>query len=223
MSLFYKKYIEPLLVSKKIIFSKKTPYNYLEVVKQKGKFILNSQNTNYSFGNLHKVFRLAFAKIPFDKNSVKEALILGFGAGSVAYILKKELKCNCNITGVEIDYEIIELAKKYFELQKLSGVEIIVDDAFEFVKKSNKKFDLIIVDIFNDHKIPAQFNTAGFLENVYKLLKVNGKIYYNRLCYDYESKKANEIFENKFKSIFTNIRIVKTGTFSKNKIYFGTK
>ncbi len=220
---FYNKHIKPLFSSKKIVLKTTTPYNYLEVVKYKGNFILDSRNTNYSYGKLHKVFQYAFEQIPFDKNSVHKALILGFGAGSVASILKKEMNCNCTVTGIEIDKEIINLAKKYFELDKLPGIEIIIDDAFNFTQNCNKKFDLIITDIFNDHKIPPQFNSNEFLENVNKLLNKNGMVYYNRLCYDYKSKRANKVFEKKFKSIFENTKTVDTSNFSKNKIYFGTK
>ena len=202
---------------------KYTPHNYIEVSLYKGHLVLDSQNTNYSYGNLHKVFQYAFKKIPFDKNIVKEVLILGFGAGSVASILKKELKCNCNITGVEIDNEIIKLAKKHFGLDEIKGIKVYNDDAFNYLEKCNKKFDMIVIDIFADHKIPSLFNSEVFLNKVYEILNNKGRVYYNRLCYDFESKRAGREFEIKFTSVFKNSVIIKRGIFSKNKIYHGTK
>jgi spermidine synthase len=46
------------------------------------------------------------------------------------------------ITGVEIDPEIIKLANRYFKLDEIQQLEIVIDDAFEFVLKPREiRFD----------------------------------------------------------------------------------
>ena len=35
---------------------------YLEIKKEKGKYILNSKNVNYSYGGLHKAFQKIFRR-----------------------------------------------------------------------------------------------------------------------------------------------------------------
>ncbi|MBE9480460.1 MAG: hypothetical protein IMY69_02060, partial [Bacteroidetes bacterium] len=65
---------------------------YLEIKKEKGKYILNSKNVNYSYGGLHKAFQKIFRKINLKEEKIKNVLILGFGAGSIASILLDEYK-----------------------------------------------------------------------------------------------------------------------------------
>ena len=148
-------------------------------------------------------------------------MILGFGAGSVAHILQNELHCNCKITGVEIDEKVIFLAKKYFRLNSLKNTKIIIDDAFNYVKTTKEKFDIVVVDIFIDHKIPQTFNSSEFLEKISILLSQNGRVYFNRLCYDFSSKQENKNFEKVFQKTFSNTKIIKIDTFSKNIIFIG--
>ncbi len=194
--------IEDIFASGKTLEEIKSEYNYLEVIRQRNRLVLNSRNTNYSFGGLHKVFQQAFDKTELDVRNIRKALILGFGAGSVASILRDELKCKCEITGVEIDPEVIRLAKEYFGLEESGKMKIVIDDAEKWVAGCKEHFDLIAVDLFLDHKIPETFDSPEFLEKIKQLLNPNGSVYYNRLLFDYESKVRTARFEKDFEKIF---------------------
>ena len=85
----------------------------LEIYLSNGRHILDSARVNYSFGGLHAVFRKAFSQFNIRERDINSALILGFGAGSVASILCNEYKkrssphrCGkgpcCDRTGEEI-------------------------------------------------------------------------------------------------------------------------
>ncbi len=211
-----------LILPEKIIYSGQTEFNYIEIKKRYNRYLLNSRNTNYSFGGLHKVFQHVFRKVPFCQSNVKNVLILGFGAGSVAHILQYELGCNCNITGIEIDKEVVNLAKRYFYMNNLKRTNVIIADALEFVNSCDMLFDIIVVDIFIDHKVPDKFNTIDFLSSLKKLLSTAGKVYFNRLCYDYSSKQQNIHFEVYFKQVFTNSQVVKIKGYSNNKVFIGS-
>lgn len=169
------------------------------------------------------VFRQAVREVPLPKQTIKKALILGFGAGSIAHILQKELHCNCEITGVEIDKEVIKLAHQFFDLKTLKKTKVVVQDALLFVAECHEQFDLIMVDIFNDFRIPEKFNTIAFLQSLIGILSKNGVVYYNRLCYDYQSKEENKQFETLFKNLFSKTEVVKTRHFSKNRVYVGKR
>ncbi len=223
MASFLKKFVRFFSPADKITFSTDTPYNYLEVRKQNGRFVLDSRNTNYSFGGLHKVFQQAFHEVPLHKQAIKKALILGFGAGSIAHILQNELHCNCEITGVEIDKEVIGLAKQFFNLKSLVQTKVVVQDALLFVADCQEQFDLITVDIFENFRTTEKFNTIEFLQSLSGILSEKGVVYYNRLCYDYWSKEENKKFETLFKSHFSETKIVKTRHFSKNRVYVGKR
>ena len=106
----------------------------MEVTWNKGRLVLDTENTNYSYGSLEKVLRFGLQKM--DYNVIKNfnsILVLGVAGGSVIKILVDEVKFDGKITGVEIDSQTIELANKYFGLDKNKKLEIIIDDAQLFV------------------------------------------------------------------------------------------
>lgn len=77
--------------------------------------MLNARFANYSFGMLHEMFINTFKKIKLQHRNIKEALLLGFGAGSFASILTDDYRMNCHITAVEKDRLVIEIGRKYFD------------------------------------------------------------------------------------------------------------
>ena len=59
----------------------------LQIHLSDGEYTLDSTHVNYSFGGLHLVFRKAFARFNIRQTEIADALVLGFGTGSVASIL----------------------------------------------------------------------------------------------------------------------------------------
>ncbi len=192
----------------------------LEVVLQNGKYALHSQNTNYSHGTLHTLFKRIFRIFSLDWTQINEVLILGFGAGSIAEIIAS-YKPKCAITGVEIDSKVIELGKKYFGNEQLKNNEIICSSADVFVKNTDKKFDLIIIDAFIDMKVPDELETLEFLKNINKNLNKNGGVIFNKVIYtdEFENQipELYKLYENVFDSVKL-ITVMETG-----KIFFARK
>ena len=127
----------------------------LEVTWNNGELVLDTLNTNYSYGSLQRILRTGLLKIGFDKiKKYNKILILGVAAGSVIKTLVNEIGFRNEIIGVEIDPKTIEIANKYFGLDKIENVEIIIADAAIFVQNTSEKYDLIIIDIFQDNFMP---------------------------------------------------------------------
>jgi spermidine synthase len=177
----------------------------LEVRKIKDKYVLNAENVNYSFGGLHHIFQEAFKRIDIQSLQPKTVLILGFGAGSVASILQNELKIECDILGVEKDAKVIELAKKYFNLEQYQNLSLMEDDAFGFVEHNKQKFDLIVVDVYNDFRVPENIESLEFLKNIKSAKAENGFLIFNKVVYNLESEAEAKILENKFKQVFGQV------------------
>ena len=56
----------------------------LEVTWMNGKLVLDSKNTNYSYGNLQRILRTGLKNIGFKKiNKMSQILVLGVAGGSV--------------------------------------------------------------------------------------------------------------------------------------------
>ncbi len=189
-----------------------TAFNRLEVRRQGNRLVLNAPHVNYAFGSLHDLFREAFSRKPPCPKTTENILILGFGGGSVAHILREELDCNNPITGVEIDPAVIDLSLKYFDLNRLKDITIDFCDAAEFLAKDKKQYGLLVVDLFSDHIIPEKFQTKMFLKQLAGHLTPEGTVFYNFLLYDFKAKKQFSHLEELFKTTF---RQTETMTFSK--------
>ncbi len=219
MCLWLQKYFSGWLAVDRV----KTPYNNLEVIRQNKKLVLNALHTNYSFGALHEVFRDAFLQSNIDYQKIENVLVLGFGAGSVAWILQKENHCKCHITGVEIDNEVIALAKKHFHLNDLENLDLHIADAANFLAEDTKQYDLIAVDLFLDHRTPERFLSVRFLKELHTHLQPLGILLFNYLRYDFEAKEKAVEFEKEFRKIFQQVRSLTFKKQSKNIVFTGKK
>lgn len=175
---------------------------YLEITKSNGKYVLNSHNANYSFGGLHILFDAFFKQINIKQYQIQSVLLLGMGAGSVVTLLKEKYKLNCDITAIEKDEVVIELAKKYFHIEKHKSLKIVNDDAFEYVKTTYKKFDLIISDLFIDGNVPEQFASSEYITNLKRISNTNSCLIYNKMTEDPKHKKEVKAFEKLFSEVF---------------------
>ncbi|MBE9576702.1 spermidine synthase [Flavobacterium proteolyticum] len=182
------------------IHQKKSVYSKnLEVTWNNGYLVLDSENTNYSFGSLQRVLKKGLKYIGYERiQNFNSILVLGVAGGSVIETLKKEIKFKGRITGVEIDADVIELAKKYFGLGNYNNVSIVNDDAFEFVLKTKEKYDLIIIDIFQDTTMPNFLFEDFFINRINFLLNVNGFILFNTMVLGYQDRRRNVDYKNKF-------------------------
>lgn len=182
------------------IHQKKSVYSKnLEVTWNNGYLVLDSENTNYSFGSLQRVLKKGLKYIGYERiQNFNSILVLGVAGGSVIETLKNEVKFQGKITGVEIDADVIELAKKYFGLGSYNNVSIVNDDAFEFVLKTKEKYDLIIIDIFQDTTMPNFLFEDFFINRINFLLNVNGFILFNTMVLGYQDRRRNVDYKNKF-------------------------
>ncbi len=188
----------------RIVVEKTTSkYNsQLIVAIQDGKYVLNAKNANYSFATLHRVFQQALKKIEIE--SVNTVLVLGCGAGSIPTIIYKELGLNPKMDAVEIDEKVIALGNKYFGLDQYSNMNIIIDDAMSFVKTTNNKYDLILVDLFKGINVPEEFLSQHFFEQLKPLLTEKGELLFNYVAYNHETKQQVNVIEDAMNKSFSN-------------------
>jgi len=184
----------------------------IEVNWNNGELVLDSKNTNYSYGSLQRILRIGLKKIGFEKiRAMESILVLGVGGGSVYKTLVNEIQYNQELIGVEIDPEMIQIANDYFQLDKIPNLSIIIDDAFEFVLKTKKTYDLIIIDIFQDTEMPPFLYEKFFTDRIGDLLNHNGFILFNTMILNEKQEERNaaylKIFNSKSYHIHTIPRV----------------
>ena len=118
------------------------------------------------------------AHVPLCSNKdPKQVLIIGGGDGA---ILREVLKHECveKCTLIDIDERVIECSKKYlpkigYELEN-PRADIKCMDALEFIKNTDKKFDVIITDSTDPVDFAAGLFRSEFYSQVKNLLTPNG-------------------------------------------------
>ena len=178
---------------------------HLYVSLNKGRYQLSTANAVYSYGDLYDNYFKAFRKKGVLKSDVESILVLGFGLGSIPFMLEKKFGKKYHYTGIEIDENVIYLAEKYVLYDLSSPIELFCADAFAFVMQCQEKFDVIAMDVFLNDLVPNQFETSEFLNTLKDLIAENGTLLYNRLSLtDKDLEKTKFFFEHQFKPVFPN-------------------
>lgn len=192
------------LIPIKIYETKSSLSKSIEVTWANGELVLDSENTNYSYGSLQRILRYGLKNIGYEKIvPMNHILVLGVAGGSIIKTLVDEINYKGKITGVEIDPKIIKIANTYFKLDEVKNLEIIIGDAFEFVLKTKTKYDLIIIDIFQDTTMPNFLFEPFFTSRICFLLKSHGFVLFNTMILNEtqnirNKKYVSEFYENKF-------------------------
>lgn len=173
----------------------------LQVAHMRGKYKLNSEKANYSYGSVQKVFEVEFKRIKLKERKIEDVLILGFGAGSIASTLLNKYKMNCKIIGVEKDNLVIELGRKYFDTHKFPNTEIICADAYNFLMENQQLFDLIIVDVYIDKHVPEKMETEQFITQLKNSVRDKGLVIFNKLIFDEETEKSSKKLYDTFSKV----------------------
>ena len=181
------------LIPVKIFKKKSQRSKMIEVTWANGELVLDSENTNYSYGSLQRILRYGLRNIGYEAIlKMDHILLLGVAGGSVIKTLVDEISFKGKITGVEIDPDMIKIANEYFNLNEIKQLEVVIDDAFEFVLKTKDKYDLIIIDVFEDIKMPNFLFESFFSGHICSLLQNKGFILFNTMILDESHNVRNQ-------------------------------
>ena len=193
----------------KIYETKSTLSKSLEVTWSNGELVLDSKNANYSYGSLQRILRVGLKNIGYQRIvTMEQILVLGVAGGSVIKTLVEEIKFKGKIFGVEIDPEVITIANTYFKLNEIKNLNIVIDDAFEYVLKTPRKYDLIVIDIFQDTAMPNFLFETFFINRICFLLNKNGFILFNTMILNDEQNDRNKKYVANFYNPQFKIRTI---------------
>jgi len=199
MKLLWKKwfsYIIPINLSKKnSIYS-----GELTLLYDKGELRLDTSKATYSHGLKYFALNRAFELIDFS--SIHHVLSLGYGMGSISSLLRLYVpNCIMQIDAVEIDPEILSLVQAHSDT--VPSIHYIHQDAYDYIHTCNKKYDLIVIDIFIHDSVPLHFDDYDFLNACKSCLIDNGYIIFNRLNTGIlETKRNEKYFATIFQPLF---------------------
>ena len=94
----------------------------------------------------------------------RKVLLIGLGAASLTKFLYRNFPL-AHLTVVEIQEPVIAVARQFFKMpEDDKRINLIIGDGMEYVLGTDKKFDLILVDGFNEHAHPGALNTLPFYQ-----------------------------------------------------------
>lgn len=167
----------------------------LEVTWNNGELVLDSKNTNYSYGSLQRILRKGLKAIGFEHlTQMEHVLVLGVAGGSVVRTLTDEIGYRGKITGIEIDPEVAQIAREFFHLDQIENFELLIDDAFEFTLKTKEQYDLIIIDVFEDTEMPNFLFERFFTKRIGAITKAGGFVLFNTMLLSQEAHLRNQAY-----------------------------
>lgn len=191
-------------------------YNYLQVKETDHSVILS---TNVLFGvqsilmkeakltGMYYDYALAapvMAGLPqMDSNG--NILVLGLGTGTFAKYCTEYFP-GVEVEGVEIDEKIADLAGKYFDLP--DSVNVSVYDGRSYLTASDKKYNVIMVDAYQDITIPFQMSSVEFFTEVEKHLAPGGVMVVNMNMKSTSENSINDYLCDTIGSAFDNVYTV---------------
>jgi spermidine synthase len=112
------------------------------------------------------------------KPDAENALVIGLGGGTVVKQMWRDYP-SMHIDAVEIDADVVEVAREFFDLPEDERLVVFLGDGREFVECSPDLYDIVIVDAFDDDHVPRHLLTEEFLREVRDHLCHDGVIAYN--------------------------------------------
>ena len=105
----------------------------------------------------------------------RRILVIGLGGGTIPSFLHKHYP-QATIDVVDIDPEVVSVAKKFFGFREDALMRAVVDDGRRFVENCREPYDVIFLDAFGSDSIPYHLATREFLQAVRRALTPNGVV-----------------------------------------------
>lgn len=182
----------------------------LEVCWERGRKVLNSASANQSYGALHRVLRHALPQALEGLPQVRSVLLLGLGGGSAVRILRHELKLDPVITAIELDPIVIDLAARHFEVSPDQRLQVIQADATLHIHVLRERFDLVLVDLFDDSDPARGTSTSGFVHALRDRVAEGGRLCFNTLAYDARTTAGAEQVQRRIERTFLHTKVVRS-------------
>jgi predicted membrane-bound spermidine synthase len=107
----------------------------------------------------------------------KRVAVLGNAAGTTSRAYE-EFFPGTRVDGVEIDSELSEIGRRYFDMNN-PRLHLYHEDARPFLRRIEASYDVISVDAYRQPYIPFYLTTKEFFENVRERLRPGGTLIVN--------------------------------------------
>ncbi len=167
-----------------VVYETQTQYQQLQVVDQGDTRTLYLDDTPHSAMYLDSeryVFEYSrYLHLPMlavdDPEEVDRVLFIGGGGFSSPKRYADEY--NATIDVVELDPEVIRVAKQYFGVEE-SEMNIHAMDGRAFLEETNRTYDVVVLDAYRADRVPYHLTTTEFMRQVSDRMDEDGVVVAN--------------------------------------------
>lgn len=198
-----------------LVYEGESIYNYLQVKENEDRVILSTnaflgvQSVMEKSGRLTGMYYdyalAAPVMVGVTEKENADILILGMGTGTFAGQCGKYFG-NVAVEGVEIDEKITNLAVEYFGLP--DSVKVTTYDGRAYLGAVDKKYDVIMVDAYQDITIPFQMSSVEFFTMVRDHLTEDGVMVVNMNMYSDKDGNINQYLSDTIAAVFDAVYTV---------------
>ncbi len=109
---------------------------------------------------------------------VERILEIGLGGGRTVSYLKAAMP-DTAVLAVELDRDVVDLAKKYFQFKETASLRTVVSDGRAFLMRDPERWDVIMVDAYRGPFVPFHLLTKEFYTLVKSRLQPGGVVVQN--------------------------------------------
>ena len=216
-----------------LLYEKESAYHYIQVVQvgTKTELILNEGQAVHSIYDSQDLLTRgpwdymliadAFRPAEAAEPEPKSVAILGLAGGTAARQYTAAYGPQVEITGVEIDPDIIDVAHRYFHLNE-PNVHPVASDARYWLDTQAGRYDVIIMDAYRQPYIPFHLTTREFFSEVRSHLSPGGVAVVNagRTATDYRLVDA---IASTMAAVYPSVFLVDVPEFANTLVYGSTE
>ena len=193
-----------------LVYEGESVYNYLQVEENDRSVILSTnvlfgvQSIMRKDGDLTGMYYDYAMAAPMmagaaEREEPLSVLILGMGTGTYGSQCARYFP-DMKIEGVEIDDKITDLAREYFAMP--ASMQVTTYDGRAFLNAVQDKYDVIMVDAYQDITIPFQMSTIEFFTMVHEHLNENGVMVVNMNMRGQREGNINQYLSDTIAAVF---------------------
>ncbi|HEX6487910.1 MAG TPA: fused MFS/spermidine synthase [Candidatus Dormibacteraeota bacterium] len=214
----------------RLLYERDSAYNYIQVVQvgdttelmlNEGLAIHSEYRPDGDVGGYWPLFLVSPAFRPAGASwiSPRRVAILGLAGGTTATELTAAYP-GVDVTGVEIDPALVDVARSYFHLTQ-PNVHSVVADARYWLATRAGAYDLISIDAYRQPYIPFHLTTEEFFESVRDHLAPGGVVAVNvgRTATDYRLVAA---IAQTLRAVFPSVFLVDVPAWDNTVVYAST-
>ena len=134
-----------------------------------------------------------------NDNTTRVLFIGGGGFSGPKYFMQHYP--NISVDVVEIDPQVVEVAKKYFFLDELNPqLRIYIQDARKFLDDNQGKYDMIVLDAFSKTYVPFHLMTVEFYNLLFDKLVKGGVVISNHIGSPNDKESTSDLYRANLKT-----------------------